>query len=179
MGIQIQKQIRRPTMKFSTSYQGKLMTAALAVLELTTQVQAGIKEEGLWTNVDWYKDGMNLGVRNGVPYSNDAQTTRRIESAMALDGEVTDYMSKENVQRVMGLVEKHEWEQLFPIRQPLYEYEGFLRAVAKFPAFCGEGNLDGYNEVDTCARELAALFAHFNQETGLHDENNEWEESQN
>ena len=60
-------------------------------------------------------------------------------------------------------MEEFEWDILFPIRKPLYEYEGFLRAVAKFPAFCGEGNLDDrYDEDDTCARELAALFAHFN-----------------
>jgi len=45
-----------------------------------------------------------------------------------------------------------------------------LHAVGKFEAFCGESNLDDYSLDETCARELAALFAHFGQETGLHDE---------
>ena len=121
---------------------------------------------------------MKIGVRNGVPYSNDAETTRRINAAMTVDGDALDYRSKPNVRRVMDLVDEDEWDELFPIRQPLYEYEGFLRAVGKFEAFCGEGNLEGYDEEDTCARELAALFAHFGQETGLHDTHSEWPESQ-
>ena len=120
---------------------------------------------------------MKIGVRNGVPYSNDAETTRRINAAMTVDGDALDYRSKPNVRRVMDLVDEDEWDELFPIRQPLYEYEGFLRAVGKFEAFCGEGNLEGYDEEDTCARELAALFAHFGQETGLHDTHSEWPES--
>ena len=43
----------------------------------------------------------------------------------------------------------------------MYTYESFLRAVAKFPKFCGESNAPlGYDDLDTCRRELAALFAH-------------------
>ena len=43
----------------------------------------------------------------------------------------------------------------------IYTYQNFLKAVAKFPAFCGESNGPrGYNENDTCKRELATLFAH-------------------
>ena len=152
-----------------TKYQSKLLTAALTVLSLVTQASAGIVENGLWTGGDFYKEDKKIGVRNGVPYSNDSETTRRINAAMTVDGDVLDYKNKPNVKRVMDLVDEDEWDELFPIRKPLYEYEGFLRAVAKFEAFCGENNLEGYDEEDMCARELATLFAHFGQETGLHD----------
>jgi hypothetical protein len=92
---------------------------------------------------------------------------------MTVDGNADDYRSKPNVQRVMSLVDEQAWDDLFPIRADLYEYEGFLHAVGKFEAFCGESNLadEGYSLEQTCARELAALFAHFGQETGLHNEN--------
>ena len=91
---------------------------------------------------------------------------------MTVDGDALDYMQKENVQRVMALVDEDAWDYLFPIRNELYEYDGFLHAVGKFEAFCGESNLgsQGYSALETCARELAALFAHFGQETGLHAE---------
>jgi hypothetical protein len=40
---------------------------------------------------------MKIGVKNGVPYSNDEETTRRINAAMTVDGDALDYRSKENV----------------------------------------------------------------------------------
>jgi len=145
---------------------------SLAALVLASTVHGGIVDDGLWTNHDYYNSEYEIGVANGVPYSNDVETTRRIEAAMTVDGDALDYLSKPNVQRVMRLVDEDDWDYLFPIRGDLYEYEGFLHAVGKFEAFCGESNLgdQGYSADDTCARELAALFAHFGQETGLHDE---------
>jgi len=73
-----------------------------------------------------------------------------------------------------------DWEFLFPMRKPVYTYDGFLRAVGKFDHFCGENNLDGYTDDQACARELAGLFAHFGQETGAHDRNQsvpEWRQA--
>jgi hypothetical protein len=61
----------------------------------------------------------------------------------------------------MSLIDEEDWEYLFAIRNDLYEYDGFLHAVGKFEKFCGETNLDGYTVLQTCARELAGLFAHF------------------
>lgn len=57
------------------------------------------------------------------------------------------------------------------MRNAIYTYEDFLLAVAKFPSFCGEGELEsaGYDKDQTCGRELATLFAHFTQETGYND----------
>lgn len=55
----------------------------------------------------------------------------------------------------------------------MYTYEGFLQAVGKFPKFCGEkgpnlpnANTYTYTDDEVCKRELAIMFAHFNQETG-------------
>jgi hypothetical protein len=36
------------------------------------------------------------------------------------------------------------------MKNDLYTYEGFLRAIAKFPAFCGEKNLDDYTLDESC-----------------------------
>ena len=46
-----------------------------------------------------------------------------------------------------------------------------MKAVAKFPAFCNENNIQGNILEQTCKRELATLFAHWGQETGARDPN--------
>lgn len=70
-----------------------------------------------------------------------------------------------NVQRVQALFSADDWERGFPLADPVYTYLNFLKAVAKFPFFCGETNLD-LSLDDSCRRELATLFAHWTQETG-------------
>ena len=73
------------------------------------------------------------------------------------------------------------FEELYPDRKVQFNnneiytelnYEHFLKAVAQFPAFCGEYdstseemNLD--NEEQACKRELATLFAHITHESGI------------
>jgi len=59
---------------------------------IASSVQAGIKQDGLWSNQDWYNHQHKVGVANGVPYSEDAATNRAITAPMALDGPVTDYL---------------------------------------------------------------------------------------
>ncbi|MCY4472329.1 MAG: chitinase [Kistimonas sp.] len=59
------------------------------------------------------------------------------------------------------------WEFLFPRRSPEYTYTNFLRAVGKFPAFCGSYT-DGRDSDAICRKALATMFAHFTQETGGH-----------
>lgn len=46
-----------------------------------------------------------------------------------------------------------------------YTYEGFLRAVSKFPRFCGEER--GLDNEDACKINVAALFAHMFHEMHL------------
>lgn len=68
------------------------------------------------------------------------------------------------------------------MRDSLYTYEGFLKAVGKYPYFCDDKgpHLSSYTEDQACQRELAMMFAHYNQETGYHDPNNaipEWRQA--
>ncbi|MCK7598750.1 hypothetical protein M0G74_15860 [Microbulbifer sp. CAU 1566] len=73
----------------------------------------------------------------------------------------------ENVQRVESIIGNPDWNFLFPVRAAEYSYTNFLRAVAKFPAFCGDYS-DGRNAEAICRKSLATMFAHFTQETGGH-----------
>ena len=72
-----------------------------------------------------------------------------------------------NVKRVEGILSPADWESLFPRRAPEYTYENFLKAIAKFPAFCGD-YADGRDAEAICRKALATMFAHFTQETGGH-----------
>ena len=73
----------------------------------------------------------------------------------------------ENVRRVESIVGAADWDYFFPRRAPEYTYTNFLRAIAKFPAFCGAYD-DGRDADAICRKALATMFAHFTQETGGH-----------
>lgn len=88
---------------------------------------------------------------------------------MSLDGSIDDYMSMANVQRVTRLFTAADWSRGFPLANPVYSWDEFLKAVAKFPGFCSESYLDGWSIDDVCKREMATLFAHWGQETGKRD----------
>ncbi len=75
----------------------------------------------------------------------------------------------DNVKRVERLFTKEMWDYLTPVRNPLYTYTGFLRAVGKFPAFCGDYN-DGRDADAIALKLLATCLAHFSQETGAGDD---------
>ncbi|MGS0743331.1 glycoside hydrolase family 19 protein, partial [Glaciimonas sp. GG7] len=81
----------------------------------------------------------------------------------------------ENVRRFEHLVSSEKWDYLFPQRQPAYTYENMLKAVAKFPAVCGnyDDPTNPNKAAEVCARSMATIFAHFAQETGEHDVNNQ------
>ena len=81
----------------------KLSFAVMALLTVH-QVQAAIAENGLWTDNDWYDQATQIGVRNGIPYSNDATVGRRLTAPLSTDSsEDYDYTLLPNVQRVQGL----------------------------------------------------------------------------
>ena len=62
------------------------------------QAYAAIVKDGPWTGHDWYDDTKQVGVKNGVPYSNDAGRQRQIVSPLSFDGSIPDnYMSRPNV----------------------------------------------------------------------------------
>ena len=61
---------------------------------------------------------------------------------------------------LMKVLSEDAWDYLFPMRNKLYDYQSFLKAAAKFPKFCNEG------DADLCKRELAFFFAHITHEVG-------------
>ena len=141
----------------------------LALLLSTQQAIGAIVEDGPWTGNDWYDEANKIGVRNGNVYSNDAARTRTLKATLSLDGSVDDYMKMKNVQRVARLFTADDWARGFPIANEVYSHEEFLKAVAKFPGFCSESNLDGWSIDEVCKKEMATIFAHWGQETGKRD----------
>jgi len=73
----------------------------------------------------------------------------------------------DNVKRVERVFTESDWDFLTQMAAPEYTYERFLRAVGKFPAFCGDYT-DGRNADAICKKSIITAFAHFAQETGGH-----------
>ena len=72
-----------------------------------------------------------------------------------------------NVKRVERVFPHAEWDFLTQMAAPEYTYTRFLRAIGKFPAFCGEYT-DGRDSDAICKKSIVTAFAHFAQETGGH-----------
>ncbi|KEI35277.1 chitinase [Francisella sp. W12-1067] len=120
---------------------------------VTTQEELDAKEAEL-TN-----DPKLLQIKSSIK-------TRDNETVEAVKAKATS--NPENVKLVEKIISEANWNYLFPDRAPEYSYENFLKAVAKFPAFCGSYN-DGRDAEAICRKSLATMFAHFTQETGGHD----------
>ena len=107
--------------------------------------------------------------------SNAALIKKQIEIAGFIPGEVSlDFSDPnslpQNVKNIMAVFTEQDWNYLFPMRKPVYQYTGFLAAAAKFPSLCND-----VPETSTirsqsllCKKELATMFAHFTQEVGAH-----------
>ncbi|OAN11400.1 hypothetical protein A3K86_20865 [Photobacterium jeanii] len=83
-----------------------------------------------------------------------------------------------NVKRVESIVSQAAWNEIFPERNQQYTYLNFLKAIGKYPAFCGTYS-DGRDSEAICRKSLATMFAHFTQETGGHNphsSNPEWKQ---
>lgn len=121
-----------------------MIYATATVAYLSQCASAAIVEDGLWTGNDWYDSTHEIGVANGIPYSNNEAVDRRIKAPLTVDGSIEEtYLNFVNVQRVQYLFTEADWAEGFPQADPIYTYDNFLRAVAKFPAFCGENNIEG------------------------------------
>lgn len=46
-------------------------TAIVAFSVLLLKARAAIVEDGIWTGEDWYDATTDIGVSNGIPYSNN------------------------------------------------------------------------------------------------------------
>ena len=142
-----------------------LFNSALVLVALETS-RAAIVADGPWTGKDWYDSSYKMGVQNGVPYSNDPEMQNVLRAPLSLDTSIDNYLSMKNVQLVKDIFPADQWPVAFPMANALYTYDSFLKAVAKFPAFCNDNNIAGNTMEQTCKRELAAVFAHWGQETG-------------
>ena len=97
-----------------------------------------------------------------VKHSIETLDNVEVEKIVALNPQ-----NPSNVKRVESVISEADWEYIFPKRSPEYTYENFLKAVGKFPAFCGDYE-DGRDAQKICATSLSTMFAHFTQETGGH-----------
>lgn len=73
----------------------------------------------------------------------------------------------DNVKRVERVFPLSDWNYLTQMAAPEYTYSRFLKAIGKFPAFCGEYT-DGRDSDAICKKSIITAFAHFSQETGGH-----------
>lgn len=73
----------------------------------------------------------------------------------------------ENVKRVERVFPQAQWDFLTKMAAPEYTYTRFLRAIGKFPAFCGTYT-DTRDSDAICKKSIVTAFAHFSQETGGH-----------
>jgi len=73
----------------------------------------------------------------------------------------------ENVKRAERVFGQHEWDYLTAMAAPEYTYTRFLKAIGKFPAFCGDYT-DNRDADAICQKSIITAFAHFAQETGGH-----------
>lgn len=77
---------------------------------LVSCANAAIAQNGLWTGNDWYDSALEVGVNNGVPFSNDASVNRRISAPLTVDGDVSqDYLTRVNVQRIVSIFDEARW----------------------------------------------------------------------
>ena len=81
--------------------QSKIIIQVGALALMSHYAEAAIKKDGIWTGNDWYDDKTKIGVRNGVPYSNDTIVNHRITAPLSVDGSIDDdYLTRENVIRI-------------------------------------------------------------------------------
>ncbi len=140
-------------------------------------------------NVCSSSGNMNITVYNGntsttnntVTYTNTynipTDIQKVITSATPLYGtptvdSVSTSNNRENVKRVMNILSKEKWSDLFPVADSIYNYEKFLQAVAKYPKFCGEvGDNIGSDSDSVCRKELATLLSFYAYESGIQSTN--------
>ena len=146
---------------------------------LSTLICCGISASSLAIDVVEDPDNLNGFVvsRAQLNEARDAKTSDAMYAiwAKALetrDNTIVDVIDSnlpgnpENVKRAERIFPKAEWDYLTQMAATEYSYTRFLRAIGKFPAFCGD-----YTDKDAdaiCKKSIITAFAHFAQETGGH-----------
>merc|ERR1711893_418295 len=120
-------------------------------------------ESNLWDDNDWIVD---YRVVNGVIEGVSDATKRRVEAARNIKGDTADFMTRDNVVRATSVLSDLQWEIYFPNAHEELTYLNFMRAISRFPKFCGEAKPDSEGDSDlfnSCKVELAALLAHMSE----------------
>ena len=71
-----------------------------------------ITDSPLW-DLDWYDQTTKIGVKKGVPYSEDPAVNRFITAPLTLEGDVPNYMTFENVKRAQRVFSEEQFNFLF------------------------------------------------------------------
>ena len=143
----------------------------------TAMVSSPIADDAVFSNGQVSVTGKQLNELEAV-LSSDPLMQSVKQSIATLDNALVEKIdagkssNPSNVKRVERIISAADWEYMFPKRAPEYTYRGYLQAVGKFPAFCGEYD-DGRDADAICRKNLATMFAHFTQETGGHT--NHWD----
>lgn len=125
---------------------------------LAREAFAEIVDNAFWATHNFTDSATSVTVTNGKVSGADDVTDQFMTSPWTAVGDPEDYLNQPNVARVQTLFTQILFESEFS--GSVYSYDSFLKAVAKFPAFCDEtANPLGYDLTDTCKRELAAFFA--------------------
>jgi hypothetical protein len=74
-------------------------------------------------------------------------------------------MTKENVIRASSILTRDLWNSFFPWALPIYSYDSFLQAIAKYPKFCGEAAAFDSDMENACKLELSTILAHIKHES--------------
>ena len=101
-----------------------------------------------------------MKVEEGITYGTDDRYTQIMQSGWSLEGHPANYDTLENVERVKSVFPASKFNDWLPNADQIYTYDSFLKAVAKYPAFCGEHNESkGLTAETACKREVSAFFA--------------------
>ena len=128
-----------------------------------TAAQAEIVSNDYWqNNHNWTDDSLSVKIVAGLVEGTSDEQTQFFQSSYIRPGHFENYTAFDNVQRVMTVFPECLWDHwTSDAADEIYTYENFLKAIAKFPKFCGESNAPlGYDEAETCKREIAAFLAH-------------------
>lgn len=122
--------------------------------------------DGIWTGIDWVDTTNQYKVINGIVEGTTPETQRRITSARNLPGDGSNYLSLDNVIRVQSILPESLWNSFFPQALPVYTYDNFLKAVAKFPKFCNDPSAVDPDLENSCRVELSTFLAQMKHESG-------------
>ena len=148
------------------------------ILLLSTVWSVGkceIEDNGVWTGFDWTDATNNIQVINGVPsdMGNNADQANLIQRAHFAEMSypvALHVSSSANVQMIQNFLTSSLWDTFFPLADPFYTFDDFMRAVAHFPSFCGsDGDDTSRSHYMICIDEIVTLFAHIAYETNCND----------